>query len=94
MEDRKNMIIREINNDVEDIFCEFNLGDDNYYDLLLEESIQDGDRIIYRIDINTEDRQIWAVEEEEDSTLTLDEIGEEALAEIEEALSDGRYSIH
>ena len=34
-----------------------------------------------------------ALEDEEDFTLTLDELGEEALGEIEEILADGRYGI-
>ena len=89
---KKSTIIRKIGNDIENIFSNRNINIEDYEDILLNSHVKDSKGYIYRLDVN-EDGTIMALEDEEDFTLTLDELGEEALGEIEEILADGRYGI-
>lgn len=89
---KKSTIIRKIGNDIENIFSNRNINIEDYEDILLNSHVEDSKGYIYRLDVN-EDGTIMALEDEEDFTLTLDELGEEALGEIEEILADGRYGI-
>lgn len=91
MADNKEILIREIENDIEDIYCE-RIHDAFPYDIFLGKTVKDAKGEIYRLDINA-DRTIWALENDEDFTLTLDELEESSLTEIEETLSNGNYTI-
>lgn len=91
MADNKEILIREIENDIEDIYSE-RIHDASPHDIFLGKTVKDARGDIYRLDINA-DRTIWALENEEDFTLTLDELQESSLTEIEETLSNGNYTI-
>lgn len=91
MADKKELLIREIENDIEDIYCKHVQGN-SPHDIFLNRKIADSGGDIYRLDIN-EDRSVWALESQEDFTLTLDELDENTLAEIEYALSTDKYTI-
>lgn len=89
---KENTIIRKIGNDIENIFSNRNINIEDYEDILLNSHIKDPKGYIYRLDVN-EDGTIMALEDEEDFTLTLDELAKPTLLQIEDILSEGTYTI-